>query len=208
RRRRRLFESIRDQYAADLVTSGGARQDRPRGVICAESVAEQDQARSRAQYATRTFQRGTEMLALLRCRMIPVAQAPQHLQHAAAATSWLDFVMDAAAETQGANAVAGLRGHPRKQACRARCLHTLEADSCSEAHAGIEIQHAQQTMFALFLEQLGMRSPAARCHPPVHVADVVARLVHARFAKIDTASAPAGDVQAGACRGTAPDLDR
>ena len=117
--------------------------------------------------------------------------ARKHAQHAAASAGGFHFAVDAAAESERADAIAGGRGHPREQRARARGLHVLEAHARSEAHARVLVHDEQEALLAFFLEDFRVRLAAARGDAPVHVADLVAREIDTRLAEIDAASAPA-----------------
>src|SRR5690606_15225006 len=122
----------------ELVAPCAAPEDRPGCLVDAVTIADEDQAGARPQQAPGALEGTGQGLLLRSRRMIPIAPGAQHLQHAATTTTRLDFVLDAAAKSDGTDAISIRTCHPCEQGGNARRLHALEAYARAKVHARVE----------------------------------------------------------------------
>ena len=78
--------------------------------------------------------------------------------------------------------------HASSAAVRAACTD-LKRTRVPKRMLAIRVDDQQNAVLAFFLEQFGVRTSGARGDAPVHLPDVVAGLIAARFDVVDAASA-------------------
>jgi hypothetical protein len=121
-----------------------------------------------------------EFVQVAQCRLATKARA--------------QFAMCRIAEDNAAKTITAMMCRPRQQRRHAAAMDRLETTLGREMHIAPEVNSHEYRAFALLAKQFRVCGRAARCHPPVDVARIVARLVGPRFVEFHATAAKTGYV--------------
>ena len=101
-------------------------------------------------------------------------------------------MMPKRAKQKGTNPVTMPDSGPGQQCSQTSSHDFFQTDAAAEIHRRITINQQEDRALPLFLINLGMWFASAGGYPPIHRANIIARLVAARLLVIHATAAEAG----------------